>query len=201
MVSLYYHAHPIYLNIHCKRAPGSQLHCEGFYNNGTFIVMLLWYMYCQGVFRFASAIYCSKCTDILESAMTVIFMRFRQSRFLYEHPVGTINFTAGNVEHGCFHGNFIQLAAAVLIHADTIEFFHLPTVNNAYQLRKRAKLGEKNPVTACVEWLTHQISFRSKPKTFRVLYLLFQDRTKQLLQIFCWIWDTSNKEQMEVMCS
>ena len=201
MVSLYYHAHPIYLNIHCKRAPGSQLHCEGFYNNGTFIVMLLWYMYCQGVFRFASAIYCSKCTEHFGKC---------DDRDFYEVPSVEISlrtsswhnhFTAGNVEHGCFHGNFIQLAPAVLIHADIIEFFHLPTVNNAYQLRKRAKLGEKNPVTACVEWLTRQISFPSKPKTCSVLYLLFQDRTKQLLQIFCWIWDTSNNAQMEVMCS
>ena len=47
------------------------------------------------------------------------------------------------------------LTPAVLIHADIMEFFHLLTVNNAYQLRKRGLLGGENPVTGV---LTHHIA-------------------------------------------
>ena len=125
----------------------------------------------HAVFWFASAIYCSKCSDILERVMTVIlwgsFFYVPTSRY-HNH------FTSRIVEHGCFQGNFIQLAPAVLIHADIMEFFHLPTVNNAYQLRKRGKLREKNSVTDCVECLRTRFLSVPYPKLVQNSSLFFK---------------------------
>ena len=96
-------------------------------------------------------------------------------RFVFYVPTSRYHnhFTARIVEHGCFQGNLIQLAPAVLIHADIMEFFHLPTVNNAYQLRKRGKLREKNSVTGYVECLRTRFLSVPYPKLAQNSSLFF----------------------------